>query len=66
MQNPERRARAVKATIAFLENTSLAPDAYERHLLQRFIAGELTITQVLELLEKREVAAPSALLPPRK
>jgi hypothetical protein len=65
MQNQEKRARAVKATIAFLENTSLAPDAYERELLNHFIAGELTIAQVLERLEKQPEAAQTATPRPR-
>lgn len=51
MQNHEKRARIVKATIAFLETTTLAADAYERDLLNRFIEGELTISQVLTMLE---------------
>jgi hypothetical protein len=46
----------VKATLAFLENTSLAADAYERRLLNRFIEGGLTIAEVLELLEEHNKA----------
>lgn len=53
MQNEETRTRLVKATIAFMEDTPLRPDAYERHLLNLFSKGELTISQVLKLLDTR-------------
>lgn len=53
MQNPENRARVVEATLAFLEGTPLAAPPHERQLLNQFIAGELTIAQVVELLETR-------------
>jgi hypothetical protein len=59
MQNLPQRTRLVKASIAFLEGTSLAPDAYERYLLERFIAGELTIDQVLEILATQAEALQS-------
>ncbi|UOQ69364.1 BLUF domain-containing protein [Hymenobacter volaticus] len=45
------RRRAVAAAIALTVNTPLAPKRYERQLLARYQAGELTIDQVLELLE---------------
>ncbi len=50
MQTQQERARMVEATIAFLANNPLATNEYERYLLGRFVAGELTIYQVLEAL----------------
>lgn len=54
MENQEKRDRLVRATISFLEDTTLTPGAYERHLLDRFITGELTIYQVLEILAMQD------------
>lgn len=45
------RRRAVAAIIRFTANTPLAPPRYERQLLGRYQAGELTIDAVLALLE---------------
>jgi hypothetical protein len=49
--NEEARRRAVAAMIRLTMNTPLAPPRYERQLLARFQVGELTIDQVLALLE---------------
>lgn len=45
------RRRAVAAAIALTVNTPLAPKRYERQLLARYQAGELSIDHVLELLD---------------
>ena len=49
---PARR-RAVKLALNLTENTALAPQAYERLLLEQFITGELTIDQVVDHLARR-------------
>jgi hypothetical protein len=46
------RRRAVTAAIALTANTPLAPKRYERQLLARYQTGELTIDEVLALLEE--------------
>jgi hypothetical protein len=46
-----QRRRAVAATVAFTVNTPLAPKRYERQLLARYQAGELSIDEVLALLD---------------
>lgn len=56
MRNPPApeevvRRRAVAAAIALTVNTPLAPKRYERQLLDRYQVGELSIDQVLDLLE---------------
>ena len=45
------RRRAVAAAIALTVNTPLAPKRYERQLLARYQAGEISIDHVLELLD---------------
>ncbi|MBJ6110797.1 hypothetical protein JAO73_17365 [Hymenobacter sp. BT523] len=44
------RQRLVMTALRLTENTALAPQAYERALLDRFVAGELTIDEVLQRL----------------
>jgi hypothetical protein len=46
------RRRAVAAAVALTANTPLAPKRYERQLLARYQTGELTIDEVLALLEE--------------
>jgi hypothetical protein len=46
------RRRAVAAAVALTANTPLAPKRYERQLLARYQTGELTIDDVLALLDK--------------
>jgi hypothetical protein len=50
-QEAERR-RAVAFAVALTANTPLAPKRYERQLLARYQTGELTIDDVLALLDK--------------
>lgn len=45
------RRRAVTAAIALTANTPLAPKRYERQLLARYQTGELTIDEVIALLD---------------
>lgn len=47
-----RRRQAVAAAVALTADTPLAPKRYERQLLARCQAGDLTIDNVLELLAK--------------
>ncbi|MGI4874358.1 MAG: BLUF domain-containing protein [Janthinobacterium lividum] len=46
------RRRAVAAAVDLMANTPLAPKRYERQLLARYQTGELTIDEVLALLEE--------------
>ena len=46
------RRRAVAAAVGLTANTPLAPKRYERQLLARYQTGELTIDDVLALLEQ--------------
>lgn len=46
------RRRAVALAIGLTANTPLAPQRYERRLLARYQAGELTIDEVLAQLER--------------
>ena len=46
------RRRAVATVVALTANTPLAPKRYERQLLARYQAGELTIEEVLARLEE--------------
>jgi hypothetical protein len=45
------RRRAVTAAIGLTADTPLAPKRYERELLVRFRAGEISLDQMLELLD---------------
>ena len=47
------RRRAVLLALRLSENTPLAPQPYERLLLERFIQGELTLEGVVLQLELR-------------
>ena len=49
----QARRRAVLIALSLSENTPLAPQAYERMLLDQFIRGELTLDQVIIQLELR-------------
>lgn len=45
------RRRAVAYVVALTANTPMAPERYERHLMKRYERGEITIDQMLELLD---------------
>ena len=49
----QARRRAVLLALSLSENTPLAPQSYERMLLERFIRGELTLNQVITQHELR-------------
>ena len=51
LQEAQRR-RAVAAAVALTMDTPLAPKRYERQLLARYQTGELTIDEVIALLEE--------------
>ena len=40
--------------LSMTENTSIEPDAHERQLLDQFVAGVLTIDEVVDQLARRE------------
>ncbi|MDF7815852.1 BLUF domain-containing protein [Hymenobacter sp. YC55] len=68
--NEAVRRRAVASIIRFTAGTPLAPPRYERQLLARYQVGELSIDQVLALLDTstyhvfyRSQAAPGLALP---
>ena len=46
-----QRRRAVDRAVAMTADTRLAPQRYERQLLARYQQGQLTIDQVIELLD---------------
>ena len=48
------RQRALTAAMNITRGTVLAPMEYERQLLSQFVSGELTIDDVLALLEAHE------------
>jgi hypothetical protein len=52
----QRRQQLVTLALNLTADTILAPQAYERILLDQFMEGDLTIDQVLALLERQEQA----------
>jgi hypothetical protein len=51
MKQEEYRRRLVQATLQFTQGTTLAAGAYECQLLEQFVTGQLTIEEVVALLE---------------
>ncbi|WP_210521020.1 hypothetical protein [Hymenobacter terricola] len=51
MENTEKRTKRVTWALAMTSNTPIAPCAYERGLLDRYVLGHLSLDQVLLLLE---------------
>ena len=49
----QARRRAVLLALSLSENTPLAPYPYEKILLEQFVRGELTLTEVITQLELR-------------
>ncbi len=52
------RGRVVRWALNITANTQWAPSAYEQHLLERYVAGSLTIDEVLHLLKQVEMEQP--------
>jgi hypothetical protein len=52
LSSPERRQRAVAFAVALATGTALAPEPYERALLELYAAGTLTLEEVSEVLER--------------
>lgn len=50
-ESEEKRRRAIAAAVALTANTPQAPQRYERQLLARYQRGEITIEQVIHLLD---------------
>lgn len=51
--NEIQRRRAVALAVALTANTQLAPERYERDLLERFEQGIITLDQMSDLLDAR-------------
>ena len=51
MQDSAYRRRLVAAALALTQGTTLAAGPYEQQLLTQFVQGQLTIEEVLALLE---------------
>jgi len=51
------RQHVLGAVLRLTKGTSLEPQAYEQQLLGRFVQGDLTIDQVVALLEAHETLA---------
>jgi hypothetical protein len=52
MKNEQERREVVAAALSWTKTTAITPSDYEKHLLQQYIQGTLTIDQVIELLEE--------------
>lgn len=52
MKNEQERREIVAAAISWTKTTSITPSLYEKHLLQQYVEGALSIDQVIELLEE--------------
>lgn len=48
------RERAVAWALAITLNTTLAPKQYEKQLLERFIAGQLSLDEVISCLQEQQ------------
>jgi len=48
-----QRRSYVRQAMYITKDTPLAPDLYERQLLARYVRGELTIEQVICLVEEQ-------------
>ena len=53
LSTPHGRERLVAAALNLAVNTALAPDDYERQLLNDFVQGMRSIDEVEELLDRR-------------
>jgi hypothetical protein len=56
LASEQGRQRVLKTALRITENTAIAPDEYERMLLDQFVVGQLTIDQVLAQLEAQRSA----------
>jgi hypothetical protein len=50
------RQRLLTAALRITENTSIAPNDYERRLLDQFVEGQLTIDEVVAQLDAYQQA----------
>lgn len=57
----EGRRRVLSKALNITRGTALAPQEYELQLLHQFVLGELTIDQVVTLLEEQENGGATAL-----
>jgi hypothetical protein len=55
MTDEVERRRVVRGCLRFTRGTAVAADGYELRLLVQFIQGELTIDQVISLVDGRTV-----------
>ena len=52
MKSERERREVVAAALSWTKTTSITPSLYEKHLLQQYVEGALSIDQVIELLEE--------------
>jgi hypothetical protein len=55
MQLEEKRAKLIKGAVSFTEETAIVASSYEQQLLDKYIIGELSIDEVVALLEDCQV-----------
>ena len=51
LKQRDKRERAVAWALTLTRNTRLAPKQHEQQLLNQFVAGELSLDEVITLLE---------------
>ncbi|MBJ6141759.1 hypothetical protein JAO77_00100 [Hymenobacter sp. BT559] len=56
MEDVQKRQRVVQGALAMTADTALAPDCYERQLLEEYVKGLLSIDEVLLLLAQQQPA----------
>jgi len=62
MQQENYRRQLVQTALRLTDDTAMAASAYERQLLEQFVLGQLTIEEVVVLVE---AAAPAPAGPPQ-
>ena len=63
MQQENYRRRLVQAALRLTEGTAMAASPYEQQLLEQFVLGQLTIEEVVALVE---ASGPAPACPPQQ
>jgi hypothetical protein len=63
MEQESYRRRLVKMAVLLTQGTPLAAGAYEQHLLEQFVVGQLSIEEVVALLDAARPEPPSQTIP---
>lgn len=63
MQQENYRRQLVQTALRLTEDTAMAAGPYERQLLEQFVRGQLTIEEVVALVEAATPAPPG---PPQR